>query len=373
MLSWWGMIILLGCDSWEGVPKKHTPNKSESKSIHFSCEVPPWFLDISKVCISWQHRHLTRRIWGAFFWVKDGLKTKKMGAVFWMTCKHNCQKSSLWEGFWMDFIVFPPLFDRLCDDTPLKINKEAKIITPIEKDNHHPVASILGFNMSIFHGLVTFFFQKWSWCSSGGACRPAGHGPFPESVCHVGKPIKVDPVDLQLTHQGLGIIRNDTVLIYENKSSYNTITMNCFFYNKIWLKIFLDLSTFDFVGFDDSFKLHGSVTQSLVDFLRRNVVSWQTNPLEDGARLGWFFPLAGGFLVFFEKNTTRLVPQNLGEGIRGVHVYVHMYISYKNTSYIRINIYIYVFRTTFLNSTPKKGGFSSPFWKIPDHGIPSDS
>jgi len=69
----------------------------------------------------------------------------------------------------MDFVVFLPLFDRLCDDTPLKINMEAKIITPIEKDNHHPVASILGFNMSIFQGLVTFFFSKvilvqfW-WC-----------------------------------------------------------------------------------------------------------------------------------------------------------------------------------------------------------------
>lgn len=149
-----------------------------------------------------------------------------------------------------------------------------------------------------------------------------------------------------------------------------------FFYNKIWLKIFLDLSTFDFVGFDDSFKLHGSVTQSLVDFLRRNVVSWQTNPLEDGARLGWFFPLAGGFLVFFWKKhhpvgSTKPWGRNTwGTCIR----YVHMYISYIYTSYIRIYIYICFFRTTFLkNSTPKKGGFSSPFWKIPDHGIPSDS
>lgn len=60
----------------------------------------------------------------------------------------------------MDFVVFLPLFDRLCDDTPLKIDMEAKIITPIEKDNHHPVTSILGFNMSLLQGLVTFFFNS---------------------------------------------------------------------------------------------------------------------------------------------------------------------------------------------------------------------
>lgn len=64
------------------------------------------------------------------------------------------------------------------------------------------------------------------------------------------------------------------------------------------------------------------------------------NPLEDGARLGWVFQLVGGFLVFFfffEKNTTR-VPQNLGEGIRGVHVRILICISY---------IYIYVIYILF--------------------------
>ena len=182
----------------------------------------------SKVCISWQHRHLTRHIWGAYMgerWVGN----KKRWVLYFESPANKIAKNQVRENvFGWIFFVFPPLFDLFCDDTPLKNMETRNHSRPIEKDDHHPVTPILGFNVSISR-VLWFFFQKWSWCSSGGACRPAGHGPFPDSVCHVGKPIKVDPVDLQLTHQGLGIIRNDTVLIYEKKSSYNKIMMILFF------------------------------------------------------------------------------------------------------------------------------------------------
>ena len=101
---------------------------------------------------------------------------------------------------------------------------------PIEKDNHHPVTSILGFNMSILQGLVTFFK------SDLGAVLVVPAAPLDmdhsqKASAMLGSQSKSILIDLQLTHQGLGIIRNDTVLIYENESSYNKIMMN-FFFNK---------------------------------------------------------------------------------------------------------------------------------------------
>ena len=136
-----------------------------------------------------------------------------MGAVFWMTCKHNCQKSSLWEGFWMDFVVFPPLFDRLCDDTPLKINKEAKIITPIVNWKGQSSSSHVPFWGSIcqfLQGLVTFFFKSVLGAVLVVPAAPLDMDHSQKASAMLGSQSKSILIDLQLTHQGLGIIRNDT-------------------------------------------------------------------------------------------------------------------------------------------------------------------
>lgn len=84
--------------------------------------------------------------------------------------------------------------------------------------------------MSILQGLVTFFK------SDLGAVLVVPAAPLDmdhsqKASAMLGSQSKSILIDLQLTHQGLGIIRNDTVLIYENESSYNKIMMN-FFFNK---------------------------------------------------------------------------------------------------------------------------------------------